>query len=70
MKRVKMEPEFTLVGGILRFETMSDIVREQLGTEVNVPTGDMVQYVAALGAAILGHIRLSKLEGETAKKVS
>jgi len=70
MKRVKMEPEFTLVGGILRFETMSDVVREQLGTEVNVPTGDMVQYVAALGAAILGHIRLSKLEGETAKKVS
>jgi len=54
----------------LRFDTMSEIVREQLGTEVNVPTGDMVQYVAALGAAILGHIRLSKLEGETPKKVS
>jgi predicted CoA-substrate-specific enzyme activase len=70
MKRVKMEPEFTLVGGILRFETMSEVVRDQLSAEVNVPSGDMVQFVAALGAAILGHIRLKKLESEKAEKVS
>lgn len=70
MKRVKMEAEFTLVGGILRFETMGKVIREQLATEVNVPSGDMVQYVAALGAAILGHIRLSKLKSERAGNVS
>lgn len=30
--------------------------------EVNVPEGDMVQYSTALGAAILGHQRLQKLQ--------
>lgn len=61
MKRVRMEPEFTLIGGILRFETMARIVCDRLGSEVNVPEGDMVQFVAALGAAMLGHRRLQKL---------
>ena len=61
MKRVRMEPEFTLIGGILRFETMSRVIRKQLGTDVNVPKGDMVQFTTALGAAILGHRRLEKL---------
>jgi predicted CoA-substrate-specific enzyme activase len=62
MKRVRMEPEFTLIGGILRFRTMVETVKEQLGSEVNVPQGDLVQFTAALGAAILGHRRLRKLE--------
>lgn len=62
MKRVRMEPEYTLIGGILRFERMVDVVREQLGADVNVPDGDMVQFTSALGAAILGHRRLRKLE--------
>ncbi|MGB7620756.1 MAG: acyl-CoA dehydratase activase [Terriglobia bacterium] len=61
MKRVKLEPEFTLIGGILRFETMAQVVREQLGAAVNVPEGDLVQYVCALGAALLGRRRLQKL---------
>ncbi len=61
MKRVRMEPEFTLIGGILRFRRMADVVREQLNAEVNVPSGDLVQFTSALGAAILGHIRLRKL---------
>jgi predicted CoA-substrate-specific enzyme activase len=61
MKRVRMEPGYTLIGGILRFETMALIVREQIGSEVNVPRGDMVQFTAALGAGILGHQRLKKL---------
>jgi len=61
MKRVKLEPEFTLIGGILRFETMARVVREQLGAAVNVPAGDLVQFVCALGAALLGHRRLQKL---------
>jgi predicted CoA-substrate-specific enzyme activase len=61
MKRVRMEPEFTLIGGILRFETMVHVVREQLGAEVNVPAGDLVQFTTALGAAMLGQRRLHKL---------
>jgi predicted CoA-substrate-specific enzyme activase len=61
MKRVGMEPEFTLVGGILRFERMVDVVRRQLNAEVNVPPGDLVQFTAALGAAFLGQRRLLRL---------
>jgi predicted CoA-substrate-specific enzyme activase len=66
MKRVRMEPEFTLIGGILRFERMADVVRGELQAEVNVPDGDLVQFTSALGAAILGHRRLQKLEKEGA----
>jgi predicted CoA-substrate-specific enzyme activase len=61
MKRVKMEPEFTLIGGILRFETMAHVVRAELKADVNVPEGDLVQFVPALGAAVLGQRRLAKL---------
>jgi len=66
MKRVRMEPEFTLIGGILRFERMADVVRSELGAEVNVPAGDLVQFTSAFGAAILGQRRLSRLEAEGA----
>jgi len=64
MKRVKMEPEFTLVGGILRFEKMIGVVREQLQAEVNVPEDDLAQFTTALGAALLGRRRLEKLAEE------
>jgi predicted CoA-substrate-specific enzyme activase len=69
MKRVQMEPEYTLIGGILRFGTMARVVREKLNAEVNVPEGEMVQYATALGAAILGHQRLRKLK-ESGTEVS
>jgi predicted CoA-substrate-specific enzyme activase len=58
MKRVKAQEEFTLIGGILRFSTMAKTVSDSLGTDVNVPEEDLPQFVAALGAAILGQIRL------------
>ncbi|MBI4346294.1 MAG: 2-hydroxyglutaryl-CoA dehydratase [Elusimicrobia bacterium] len=58
MRRVKGEPEFTLIGGILRFESMARAVREQLKCEVNVPESELVQYVSALGAALLARLRL------------
>jgi predicted CoA-substrate-specific enzyme activase len=61
MKRVQMEPEFTLIGGILRFETMARVVREHLKSEVNVPPENLVQFVSAFGAAILAQRRLQKL---------
>jgi hypothetical protein len=59
IRRVQMEPEYTLFGGILRF---SDVVREKLSSAVNVPDDQMVQYATALGAVILGHHRLKKLK--------
>jgi predicted CoA-substrate-specific enzyme activase len=61
MKRVQMEPEFTLIGGILRFETMARVVREALKADVNVPEPGMVQFVSAYGAALLGQRRLDVL---------
>jgi len=61
IKRVRAEPEFTLIGGILRFETMGRTVSDLLEAEVNVPDVGMVQFVPALGCAILGRRRLEKL---------
>jgi predicted CoA-substrate-specific enzyme activase len=66
MKRVRMEPEFTLIGGILRFETMAEVIKENLKTDVNVPDGDMVQFTAAFGAAILARLRLEEKMGQAA----
>ena len=65
MKRVKAEPEYTLIGGILRFETMAKAVSDQLKAEVNVPDPEMVQFVSALGSAILAQRRLEKLGQES-----
>jgi len=57
MKRVQMEPEFTLVGGILRFPSMASLIGKTLGEGANVPPGDMPQYAAAVGAAIMARRR-------------
>ena len=70
IKRVKAEPEYTLIGGIMRFDTLAHAVREQLKAEVNVPDADTVQFVAALGAAILGRRRLEKLRADGTAKVA
>lgn len=64
MKRIKAEPEYTLVGGILRWESMAKLIFERVQAKVNVPEGDLAQFTAALGCAILGHLRLRKLEGK------
>lgn len=66
MKRVKMEPEFTLVGGIMRFPTMIRVMQRHLGAGVNVPAGALVQYTGAIGAAVLAGRRVRKLEREGA----
>ena len=70
MKRVQMEPEFTLIGGILRYATMAQVVREHLKKDVNVPPEDMVQLVGALGAAVLGQRRLEKLGAQPALRAA
>jgi predicted CoA-substrate-specific enzyme activase len=59
LKRVRLEPELTLIGGILRFERMAEVIRRELATDVNVPPADRVQFVCALGAAVLAHRRLA-----------
>ncbi len=61
MKRIKAQPEYTLVGGILRWRKMAEVIEERLQTAVNVAEGDMPQFMAALGCAVLGHLRLRKL---------
>jgi predicted CoA-substrate-specific enzyme activase len=61
LKRVRMEPEVVLVGGILRFETMARLLGEKLGVAVQVPEGDLVQLNGALGAAVLARRRLLRL---------
>ncbi len=66
IKRVKAEPEFTLIGGIMRFSTVPGEVTRQLGHEVLVPEGEMCMFATALGAALLGHRRLEKLAEEGA----
>jgi (R)-2-hydroxyacyl-CoA dehydratese activating ATPase len=66
MKRVQMEPEFTLVGGIMRFPAMANMLRTQLGDGVNVPPEERVQFTAAIGAAVLAARRLEKLGGRAA----
>ena len=64
MKRVKVEPEVTLIGGIMRFPTMVSAIREKLDGDVNVPDGDLVQFVAAIGAATLAQHQISRLAEE------
>jgi (R)-2-hydroxyacyl-CoA dehydratese activating ATPase len=64
MKRTGIEPEITLVGGIMRFETMVRVMSEELKTAVNVPPEDLAQYTGAIGAALLAQRRLEKRCGE------
>jgi activator of 2-hydroxyglutaryl-CoA dehydratase len=70
MKRVQLEPEVTLIGGILRFETMAQVVRQKLKMPVNVPEGDSVQFISALGAALLARHRLQKVGDQVLEKVT
>lgn len=62
MKRVKAQPEFTVVGGIVRFNSMVAEVEKQLGAKVNVPEGEQCQYVCAVGACVLGFLRLDRIQ--------
>jgi predicted CoA-substrate-specific enzyme activase len=66
MKRVRMEPDIAVIGGIMRFETMVQVVRHHLNTTVHVPEDDLVQFIPALGAAILGHQRWRKMHPDEA----
>ena len=64
LKRIRMEPDYTVIGGILRFPSMGDALREELKEGVFVPDDADAQFVAALGAARLGHVRLTQKPGK------
>jgi predicted CoA-substrate-specific enzyme activase len=68
IKRVRGQPGFTLIGGILRFPTMAQAVQKRLGKEVNVIDDQTVQYTNALGAAVLARRRLLKLRAPQASR--
>ena len=67
LRRVKVEEELTLVGGILRWGRIAQAISENLKIEVNVAEGDLPQYTSALGCAILGHLRLRTKASWSAK---
>jgi predicted CoA-substrate-specific enzyme activase len=59
MRIVGVQPEVTLVGGLVHNEAMVRALEQTVQTHINRdPKG---QYAAALGAAMLGHARLRKL---------
>ena len=59
MRYVGIQPEVTLVGGLVRDVGMVKALHDTVGMEINVAPD--AYYAAALGSAILGHSRLLKL---------
>ena len=64
LKRVGLDGEVTLIGGVALQAGMVAALRDKLGVTVNVPATP--QYAAALGAALLGLQRFRKLRAPTA----
>ena len=63
LKRVGMEGEVTLIGGVALQAGIVKALQDKLGTQVSVPPN--CDYVCALGAALLGHKRLAMKESLT-----
>lgn len=74
MKRVKGEPDICLIGGIMRFGTMSTSIDSRLESGIRLPgliegaarDEAMPQFATALGAAWLAHYRLKHQAAGTA----
>jgi (R)-2-hydroxyacyl-CoA dehydratese activating ATPase len=64
LKRVGLDGEVTLIGGVALQAGMITALREKLGVPVNVP--DAPSFTAALGAALLGLQRYRKLAAPSA----
>jgi predicted CoA-substrate-specific enzyme activase len=64
LKRVGLDGEVTLVGGVARQAGMVAALRDKLGVPVNVP--EAPQFTTALGAALLGLQRQKKLAAAAA----
>ncbi|MDP7473014.1 MAG: acyl-CoA dehydratase activase, partial [Vicinamibacterales bacterium] len=61
MKRVQMEPQFTIIGGIVRFPSMANLIKDRLGADVNIAPEETVQYMNAVGASVLARRRLEQV---------
>jgi predicted CoA-substrate-specific enzyme activase len=66
VKRVKPESEYALSGGLTRVPRMQRELEELLGCEIHVGDDELGVYAGALGAAMLAHRRLRKLEAAAA----
>jgi predicted CoA-substrate-specific enzyme activase len=64
LKRVGLDGEVTLIGGVALQAGMVAALRDKLGVPVNVP--DAPQFATALGAALLGLQRYRKLSAPVA----
>ena len=64
LKRVGLDGEVTLIGGVALQAGMVAALRDKLGVPINVPGAP--QFAAALGAALLGLQRLRKVRMPTA----
>lgn len=62
LKRVGLEEELTLIGGVAKQAGMVKVMEERAGMKVNIPHEP--EYVAALGAALLGLERAKKVRAE------
>ena len=64
LKRVGMQKELTLIGGVARQRGMVKALEERLHVEVHVP--EDCDSVCALGAALLGRVRLAAVSRDLA----
>ncbi len=64
MRYVGIQPEVTLVGGLVRSEAMVRALERTAGVPVNA--APMAQHAAAIGAAMLGYARMQKLGSKPA----
>lgn len=64
MRRVGVEPEFTLTGGMTRNAAMVKALEKHLGSPLHVAADGLGQLNGAFGAALLGVKRVLKLEAE------
>ena len=70
LRRVRVEPECTLVGGILRIPAFARLLGERLGVAVNLPPDDLAQFTGALGAAMLALRRATRPGAKAAAVVA
>lgn len=66
VKRVKPESEYALSGGLTRVPLMKRQLEEQLDCSFLVGDDELGVYAGALGAAMLAHQRLRKLQAAAA----
>ena len=64
MRKVGLEPEYTLAGGMTRNAAMIDALEGHLGARLHVPPDGAGQLNGAFGAALLGLRRVQRLLAE------